>query len=365
MILKTLNENARKSFDGLDMPLPNSNDINFEDITPGNEKMIIVADDRIKVIDLSENPELAEKYLKIDFNDKMAALHYSILNDAKLIVIPKNTIIENPIFINSKLNLKSKAENIIIVAEENSKAAVIEVSESSSEAYFKSASVEIISHENSSIDYVSLQNLGENTYSFSKKTGLAKKNSSINWIDIIFGGKFGRCSIKTVLNEEGASTRKLGAFFGNKSQNFDINAESVHAVANTNSWMYHRGVLNDNSKAIFRGNIKINRDSKNSAGHQKSDILLIGDNAKCDAVPVLDVDNDEVTCSHGVTLGQVDEEQIFYMTSRGLDEKSAKKMIILGFLENVIKEVKDTAIRGKIYSIVEKKLAREIGDENE
>src|SRR3989338_1388173 len=325
-----------------------------------NDWLKVEIDPRVKVINIAsmdENfiREHMEKMLKIDEN-KLSALHYAMLNDAVALIIPKNTNIEKPIIINSNCSQKSKSESIIVLAEECSKVTILEMAESSDGNYYKSQSVFLFANENSEINYYSLQNLNENTYNFVVKRAEAKKDSMIKWVDLVLGSRFTQLNMKTDLTENGATTKKLGAFFGNNNQQFDINVESSHVKGNTESVMYHRGILQDNAKCIFSGKVSIAKDARNSTGHQKTDILLMGETAKCDAVPVLDVQNDEVVCSHGVTVGQLDPEQIFYLLSRGLDEEAAKQMLILGFLDPVMREINNEDARNKYTKIINKKL---------
>lgn len=325
-----------------------------------NDWLKLEIDPRVKVVNaasMDENfiKEHMEKLFKIDEN-KFSALHYAMLHDAVALIIPKDTNIEKPIIITSNCNQKSKSESIIVIAEEGSKATILEITESSSENYYKSQSILLFANENSELNYYSLQNLNENTYNFVVKRAEAKKDSRIKWVDLVLGSKFTQLNMKTDLIENGAATKKLGAFFGNNNQQFDLNVESYHEKGDTESVMHHRGILQDSAKCIFRGKVSIAKDSRNSTGHQKTDVLLLGETAKCDAVPILDVQNDEVVCSHGVTVGQLDPEQIFYLLSRGLDEESAKQMLILGFLDPVMREINNEDARNKFNKIINEKL---------
>ena len=372
--MQLIRRNALDAFNSLEMPnlryglgiYVDLALVNLDEVLKENnvfDRIKIEADLRVKIINFpSMDKEFLEKYFdklaKADEN-KILALHYSVLNDAVALVIPKNTNIEKPIIIYSNFSSKSKAESIIVIAEEASKASIIEVSESGINSNYKSQIVQVYAGENSELNYYSLQNLNDKVYNFSTKRGEVKQDAKINWIDLLLGSKFTQLKLKTNLLERGASTKKLGAFFGNNNQQFDINVESVHSKGNTQSSMNHRGVLNDSAKSIFRGTVNIAKNSASSVGHQRADILLMGENAKCDAVPILDVENDEVICSHGVTVGQLDPEQIFYLLSRGLDESLAKQMLIAGFLDPIARDINHEEIRNKFSNIINEKLKSE------
>ena len=368
--MESIRKNAIDKYHSLEMPILRYGlgiyvdlaDLKIDDLLKESntkDKLRIDADLKVKIVNLAfAEKDFLDKYFDklVSYNEnKLTALHYAVLNDALAIIIPKGISLAKPILINSNLISKSKSESIIVIAEENSKAAVIEISESSGDAYFKSQIIQVYAEKNSELTYCSLQNLNEKTYNFSVKRGEAKGNAKIKWVDVAFGGKFSQLRMRTELIAPGAITKKYGVFFGNGKQQFDLNIESIHKTHHTESSMHHRGVLNDYAKSIFRGTVKIDKNAYGSIGHQKSDVILLGENAKCDAVPILDVENDEVVCSHGMTMGQLDPDQIFYLLSRGLNEDDAKKMILLGFLEPLFRELENEELREKMLDLVDKK----------
>lgn len=187
------------------------------------------------------------------------------------------------------------------------------------------------------------------------REGEVKKDGALKWIDIFLGEDLFKLNLKTYLKEEGAAATKLQVFLGTDKQEIEINSDVVHEHSNTTSLMKARMIIGGRAKADYRGTIKISKNAAGCSAHQRTDVLLLGDEAKCAALPILEVENDDVRCSHGASVGQINEEQLFYLLSRGLDEKQARKLIICGFLEPVVKQISDLEIQNKIITLIEEK----------
>lgn len=183
---------------------------------------------------------------------------------------------------------------------------------------------------NSKIEIFTIHN---NNFSIIKE-GNCEQNANIEWNDAIFNCK--SLSVKTNLNKPNAKTKHQGFFFSNKKQNFNINIESIHKSKNTESFIHHKGILNDYSSVNCNGKIFIGKNCKNSIAHQKFENLLLSNTAVSQANPILEVLNNNVSCSHGATMTHIDEEKIFYALSRAISEKAAKKLIVNGFIQQFI-----------------------------
>ncbi|HIG92928.1 TPA: Fe-S cluster assembly protein SufD [Candidatus Woesearchaeota archaeon] len=303
-------------------------------------------------------PEIIQQYfdqLVPASENKFAALHYAYLQRGLVVVIPKDTEIDEPIHIDSLLS-DSAAEHIILIAEANSKVTILESSISQEQVSYKSQVVQVYAKENSQVTWCTVQHLHPATDSITFKRGKAAQNASIAWMDVLLGGKLNQLQIRTILSEPGANSAISTAFCSNGLQQFDLNGESVHQAAHTASGIYSKGVLMDHSDSIIRGKITINKNAHHCSGHQKAQALLIGEQARCNAIPVLEVQNDEVICSHGATIGQLDEEQLFYLLSRGLNEKTATQIILAGFLEPIISKIQNEQLKEKISQLLSQKI---------
>jgi Fe-S cluster assembly scaffold protein SufB len=176
------------------------------------------------------------------------------------------------------------------------------------------------------------------------------KGSKLNWLELNSGQNI-KSKVKTFLNE-GSESNFLSVVFGNDKENYEIENSVVHNGSESKSNMIVRAVLNDQSKILQTGLVKVSKGAKNCEGYQKSDSILLSEDAYVESVPNLEIENNEVQCSHGATISQVDKDKLFYLMSRGLSEKEAKKSIIEGFFEPVIKEF-DNSLRDELVKKLE------------
>lgn len=291
--------------------------------------------------------------------DKFSSLHGAFFNDGILIRITENSENKTPIEINLDIVAKSRIDHILIIAEKNSKAKIIDTSMSDTNGNvtgFRNQIVEIIVEENAKVEYISIQNFGKNVYNFSRKRARVERDGFMQWIDCCIGGKFTQSLIKTFLNGENAESKSLGVIYGDKSQCFDINSETIHTASRSRSDMLTRIVLNENSKAVYRGLIKVNPKAVKCEGYQKDDTILLSDQAEADAVPNLQIENNDVKCTHGATISQIDDAKLFYMMSRGIDEKSAKKIIVEGFFDPIMLKIEDDSLKTEIQKNISERL---------
>ena len=372
MILNTIakqKEKAQQAFASLEMPsfrygqglTVNLSDLDFEKVFAEIHKskdndLRIDADPNVKLCTLSKlDDNFIEQYaerLVPHTENKLSALHYAALKDVDVIIIPKNITITKPIFIQSKTIVTASAQSLIVVAEEGARVTIIEDATSTENSYYKSQVVQVYAHPHSEVTFCTIHRGSEQTYSFTTKRGEAKKDAKIIWLDFVIGNKFTQVHLRTNLIDAGAETKQYQAFLGNSKQKIDINSDAFHKHSHTNSLMLARGILSDESTAMYRGTIGIEKNSRGCNGHQKSEILLIGEKARCNSLPVLEVENEDVHCSHGSTMGQIDEEQLYYLTSRGLDADLAKQMIVSGFINPIIKNIPDQETQEKIVELI-------------
>tara|TARA_Y100000034_G_scaffold134545_1_gene203262 strand:- start:1694 stop:2428 length:735 start_codon:yes stop_codon:yes gene_type:complete len=203
----------------------------------------------------------------------------------------------------------------------------------------KNNQVKILAGNNSNIKYISLNP--------SIREANLQENSTITWIDLSLENS----KSSTITNlEKNSVSNSLNLVFGNDKE-FTIDNKVIHKGNESKSDMFTRIVLTGKSKALHNGLVKINKNAVNCEGYQKSETILLSDNSYAESIPNLEIENNEVKCSHGSTISQIDEDKLFYMTSRGLSEKQAKKTIVEGFFNPILEELDDTLaleIRTKI-----------------
>lgn len=227
-------------------------------------------------------------------------------------------------------------EDFFIIVNENAelRLMIIYNSENNCKVNFK-----IDLKENSKLDFINLQKSSITSNNEIKRDAKLERNSSFNLFDLNFGGKLTNFNINANLDGENSRFEHFSVFIGNKEQKFDFDVNAFHNAPHTYSNMLTKGALNDNSKSFYKGLIKISKNASNSNGYQKQDTILLSENSESNSIPKLEIDNNEVRCTHGSSVSQIDEDKMFYVMSRGLDEKEAKVSLVKGFLQEIIDKV--------------------------
>lgn len=341
----------------------NNSEIDFSEIQIPERKIInLPKHENIIIENLSDalinHADLVKKYFLSCFPTlgKIEAIHTLLWNKGIFIYIPKNTTLKEPIKLLDNNDTFEFHHNLIII-DENSSASIFEEEISNNnEKSYKTKITEIIVNNNSSLNYANFQNLSQNTITFSTKRAIVHQNANINWVDICLGGKLTKSEIITKLEKEGANTNIFNLFFSNNNQQFDLSSSIFHNFKHTTSDMVVKGALDNKSKVIINGLVKIAEKATNSNGYQKQDALLLSQDAEIDPIPNLEIDNNEVKCSHGTTVSKIDKEKLFYLKSRGIPEQEASKLMIKGFFDSTIRKIKIKQARKDIRKAISLKL---------
>ncbi len=290
--------------------------------------------------------------------NKITAMHGAFWSQGIIIYIPEGERLQEEIRIRTNMKAETSITHTLIVAEPNSKAHVVSVAESEDLDYgLKSEGVEALVMEGSHVTYESLQDLNENVWHFSTKRAVVGKEARMDWFTGTFGSRHSKVEVSTDLAGQGANADNLGVFMAGGFQEFDTYNTAVHSAPHTESDMDNKGVVLDRSQSVYRGLIKVKENAPHSNGYQKEDTLILSDHAEADAVPNLELDNNEVRCSHGATVGQIDDEKIFYLMSRGLTRKEAKREIVKGFLGSMVNKVKNEELEKRMEELVLERMA--------
>lgn len=195
--------------------------------------------------------------------------------------------------------------------------------------------------------HVSYRGIQEDDNGFVIRTANVSRDATLSWSDIILGGDFVRSFTLTKLAGENAETETDAIFFGTGEQEFDLMHEVVHLASHTRSELRARGVLDGHAKTVARGLVHIEEGAVGCRGTQRIDTLLLSKDVEIDAVPNLEIANDEVSCAHGATISRLDDAKLFYMMSRGMDPETAKRAHIEAFLR-----IEDDALLTKVMKRV-------------
>jgi Fe-S cluster assembly protein SufD len=205
--------------------------------------------------------------------------------------------------------------------------------------------------ENSQVDYISIPNEDDDLV----RRAEVEKNGRINWVDCCLSKS--KSFVVTKLKGDGSESESLSVVFGNSEEDFEMGNEVIHYGDSSKSNMLTRIVLDNNAKADFKGLVRVSKDAKNCQGYQKKETILLSEDAKVDAVPNLEIENNDVSCSHGATISQIDDDKLFYLMSRGLNEREAKKSIVEGFFDPILVKIDNEEVKENIKNTIAERLA--------
>gem|GEM_PF-2805960 len=270
--------------------------------------------------------------------DKFTALHYATLRDGLVLFVPPNYVSDEPINLLSYSKGKASCDHLIIVVGSCAHVTFLEDVKTAEETTYRSSVVQIYVDEGAHVEYYAIGSFSS-ALSFTIKRASVAKDSTVLFYDFLTSGKFQHLDVSTNLNGINAKSKIYTSFCTKEKTILDVHAQSFHNAKSTISEIKSRGILDDESKAIYRSAITITNQAPSSIAHQRCNVLLVGEDTHCDAIPVLDVSHDDVSCSHGVAIGRLRDDLLFYLTSRGLTQEQAKMLILQGFLEDFFKIV--------------------------
>lgn len=308
-------------------------------------------------------PEKLEAHLgkQLHLEKKMESLHAAFLSSGIFIYLPKNVHLSSPIHLSCVLGKYSRVEHVLILAEENSSASIIQDVHSDSitlsSPVFYSSMIEVVAKPNASIRIGRLQDLASsNVFHFFISRAEVEANASVHLEWGEFGAELAKAEHATTLLSPHASSSNVGVVLGAHAQQLDLLQSVRHISPYTRSELLARGCLDESAKCIYNGLIRMEKEAIASQGKQACDLLLLSPQAEADPVPSLEILNSDVKCSHAATVGRLDKEKLFYVSSRGVSEEVARSMVIAGFYENMLSHFILAELKTKCQSLLEKRL---------
>jgi Fe-S cluster assembly protein SufD len=221
---------------------------------------------------------------------------------------------------------------------------------------------ELIVSDDAHLRYVCGQALAERSWIFGAQRADVARDGALDWVALGFGSRSGRVRMETRLSGDGAQARVTGAYASRGRQHIDFDTTQEHAAANTTSDLAFRGVLAGRSSAVWKGNIIVDPGAQRTDAFQESRNLLLSKRAHADAIPGLEIQANDVRCTHAAAVAQVDLEQLFYLRSRGLPEPDAKRLVIEGFLAALVERFEAGPVRKVLGDALEHRLGMVLGD---
>jgi Fe-S cluster assembly protein SufD len=297
----------------------------------------------------------------VPMEDFFVARNEAGWQDGVLVYVPKGVQLSEPIQIEVPVEANGVAVNwrTLIVLEEGAEAEVWEHWSSPDDEVdgLLNSVVELAVGQAATLRYVNTQDISEKAWIFATQRAEVERDGRLDWAALGFGSARGKVRMETKLAGPGSEARVTGGYAGGPGQHLDFDTLQEHAAPNTNSDLAFRGVLAAGATAVWRGMIKVDPGAQQTDAFQESRNLLLSPEAHADAIPGLEILADDVRCTHAAAIAQVDKDQLFYLTSRGLDAAEAKSLIIEGFLESLVERLAEGPVRESISEALETRLA--------
>ena len=312
---------------------------------------------------MAEHGELVQRHLGSLVSadtDAFVALNDAGIRDTVLVYVPRGVAVPAPISLTSVQSRSGTLLNrrTLIVLEQGAQADVWEQYLSADEeldGVFNTV-VELILGDNAKLRFVSGQDLSERSWVFGTHRAEVGRDAALDWVALGFGSARGHVRMETRLSGQGADARVTGAYATHGRQHIDFDTTQEHAAPNTTSDLAFRGVLQGRSSAVWKGNIIVDPGAQKTDAFQESRNLLISKRAHADAIPGLEIQANDVRCTHAAAVAQVDPEQLFYLRSHGLPEDDAKRLVIEGFLAALVERFPDGPVRETLAAALERRL---------
>jgi Fe-S cluster assembly protein SufD len=297
----------------------------------------------------------------VPVEDPFVARNEADWRDGVLVHVPRGVKLSEPVRIEVPVTENGSAISwrTLIVLEEGAEAEVWEHWSSPDDevdAVLNSV-VELSVGQAATLRYVNTQDISEKAWIFATQRAQVERDGRLDWAALGFGSGGGKVRMDTKLAGPGSEARVTGGYAGGPGQHLDYDTTQEHAAPNTNSDLAFRGVLAKGSTAVWRGMIKVDPGAQQTDAFQESRNLLLSPEAHADAIPGLEILADDVRCTHAAAIAQVDKEQLFYLTSRGLGEAEAKSLVVEGVLEALVERLAEGPVRDEISAALESRLA--------
>jgi Fe-S cluster assembly protein SufD len=312
---------------------------------------------------VERHPELVEPHLGsvVTSGDVFTALNDAGWTGGAFVYVPRDMRVSAPIVLSAIADASGVAlhRRVLVVLEEGAEAEVWEqhLSGSPDSESLLNSVVEVRVGQNARLRFVAAQDLNERSWVFGAQRAEVARDGVLDWVVVGFGSGNGRVRTETLLAGEGGEAKVTGAYAPHARQHIDFDTSQEHGAPNTTSDLAFRGILADRSSAVWRGIIKVDPGAQQTDAFQECRNLLLSKRAHADAIPGLEILANDVRCTHAAAVAQIDREQLFYLRARGLSEAVATRLVIEGFMAELVERFEEGPIREAMTAALERRLA--------
>ncbi len=278
--------------------------------------------------------------------DKFAALHAACWSGGTVLYVPPGVVLERPVHIHSTLSDGGvDLGHTLVILDQGAEATVLGETSGDADPGLHCGGIELMLGDGASLRYVTLQNWGHRVWHFAHQKALLNRNAQLQWTIAALGSQLAKVNQHVAMVGPGAHAQVNGVMFTEGRQHLNYHTLQHHMADNCTSDLLYKGALQDHSRLVWRGMIKVDVDAQKTCGYQRNDNLLLSPDARADSIPGLEIEADDVICTHGATAGRVDEEQLFYCQCRGLTRKEAVRTVVSGFFQQVFDRITIESVR--------------------
>ena len=310
--------------------------------------------------EIARNPGAVENHLGRYLNqqrDAFAALNTAFLEDGAYVHVPKGVVLENPVSIlfvsTERAEPTVTYPRNLIAIEENAQATIAEdyVSLGAGQAFCNSVT-ELVAGDHAVVSHYMIEREHTGAYNVSTLRIQQGRAADVSSHSVLLGGALVRNNVHPVLGGEGGECLINGLFIGDGRQHLDNYMLVEHASPHCGSRQFYNGILDGRAHGVFHGRIVVHKDAQKTDAKQTNRNLLLSDSAQIDTKPQLEIYADDVKCTHGATIGQIEESSLFYLRSRGIDEATARRLLLVAFASECIDRMKEGPVRAHIENLI-------------
>jgi Fe-S cluster assembly protein SufD len=304
----------------------------------------------------AERPELVERHYGtvVSGDEKFAAGNAAAWTDGVLLHVAAGVEVTVPLRATIELPAEGGAihHRTLVVLEKGARATFAEDYVSSVGGYVNTV-VELVIGDGARLEYVTTQKHHPETRQFGTHRATVGRDAEVDWVVLGLGGTRAKSRIESYLADQGANAKVTGAYFLAGFEHADYDTTQEHAAPNTTSDLFFKGVLTDHARAVWRGVIRVDKGAQKTDAYQENRNLLLSHDAHADSIPGLEIEANDVRCTHGATIGQIDRLQLFYLMSRGLSRREAERVIVRGFFQPVLDRIGSDEVRAVLAAELE------------
>ncbi len=312
-----------------------------------------------------EHPDLVRPHLMAQLgpgSGKFGALHATFWSGGTFLYVPRNVEVEQPIHALRWMDapgLSGMPHTLVVLGSGAALTLVEEYAsgEGDGDPAFANTGVELVLGPGSRLHYVALQRWGTHTFNFSTQRAAIHRDAQLTTLSVVLGSRMTKSWVESSLMEPGAGAQMVGVMFAGEEQRFHHHTLQEHRAPNTSSDLLYKVALTGRARSEYSGLIRVHPFARGTDAYQANRNLLLSPRSRADSMPKLEIENNDVRCTHGATVGPIDEEQLFYLMARGLPRGEAERMIVEGFFEPVLERVPLEGVRERVRAAVEAKLS--------